>query len=221
MAHLGIRLQAVVDMVDTGSVAADIGCDHALVCIALIERGISSRCYACDVAQGPLSRARQAIEEAGLQGKIIPVLQDGIVGLADDVDTVIIAGMGFETIQKILLDGQEQWDRYRSLIIARHTDVEELRRFLSNGHFVIDQERIVKERHYYQIIKAHHEREAAALSEDEILFGLHRDDDPLFWEYWERELEKCRLILSRMPLGHERRPAMELRCSRIQQRLNK
>ena len=68
MAHLGIRLQAVVDMVDTGSVAADIGCDHALVCIALIERGISSRCYACDVAQGPLSRARQAIEEAGLQG---------------------------------------------------------------------------------------------------------------------------------------------------------
>ena len=51
MKHLGIRLQAVVDMVDTGSVAADIGCDHALVCIALIERGISSRCYACDVAQ--------------------------------------------------------------------------------------------------------------------------------------------------------------------------
>ena len=194
MVHLGIRLQAVVDMVDTGSVAADIGCDHALVCIALIERGISSRCYACDVAQGPLSRARQAIEEAGLQGKIIPVLQDGIVGLADDVDTVIIAS---------------------------HTDVEKLRRFLSNSHFVIDQERIVKERHYYQIIKAHHEREAAALSEDEILFGLHRDDDPLFREYWERELEKCRLILSRMPLGHERRPAMELRCSRIQQRLNK
>ena len=62
MTHLGIRLQAVVDMVDTGSVAADIGCDHALVCIALIERGISSRCYACDVAHGPLSRARQAIE---------------------------------------------------------------------------------------------------------------------------------------------------------------
>ena len=219
MVNLGIRLQAVADMVEQGSVVADIGCDHALVCIALVERGICPKCYACDVAEGPLSRARQAISQAGLQDQIIPVLQDGIAALAADVDTVIIAGMGFETIRAILLEGRPQWARCRSLIIASHTDVEELRRFLSEEGFVIDTERIVRERHYYQIIKTHHDAAAPRLSETQIMFGCHRDDDPLFIEYWTHELNKCRDILHQMPEGHARRSALLQRQERIQCRL--
>ena len=127
--------------------------------------------------------------------------------------------MGFETIRAILLEGRPQWARCRSLIIASHTDVEELRRFLSEEGFVIDTERIVRERHYYQIIKTHHDAAAPRLSETQIMFGCHRDDDPLFIEYWTHELNKCRDILHQMPEGHARRPALLQRQERIQCRL--
>ena len=64
----------------TGSVAADIGCDHALVCIALVERGISARnAMPATWPHGPLSRAQAGHRgRQGCRDQIIPVLQDGI-----------------------------------------------------------------------------------------------------------------------------------------------
>ena len=204
MVRLGKRLQCIFDLVDPGGVVADIGCDHALLCIALVEQGIAKKAYACDVAEGPLTRAISAIQTAQLQEQITTVLTDGIAELPSDVDTFIIAGMGFETIQKILLEGRAHWKESCTFLLASHTDVDELRRFLSQHQFVIDQERIVFERHYYQIIKAHHEDDAPALTEDEILFGVHMRKEALYRMYWQKEMQKYAAILEKMPTTHER-----------------
>ena len=155
MVHLGKRLQCIHDLVEKGSIVADIGCDHALLSIALVESGTADKCYACDVAVGPLQRAKEAVSAAGLSDKIDVVLNDGIYGLSSDITTIVIAGMGFETIRHILQEGESMWNDTRSFVLASHTDIEELRRFLSRHSFVIDDEKIVQERHFYQIIKAH------------------------------------------------------------------
>ena len=42
MVHLGKRLQCIHDLVEKGSIVADIGCDHALLSIALIESGTAT-----------------------------------------------------------------------------------------------------------------------------------------------------------------------------------
>lgn len=215
MVHLGKRLQCIHDLVEKDSIVADIGCDHALLSIALIESGTADKCYACDVAVGPLQRAKEAVSAAGLSDKIDVVLNDGIYGLPSDITTIVIAGMGFETIRHILLEGESMWNDARSFVLASHTDIEELRRFLSRHSFVIDDEKIVQERHFYQIIKAHHESDASLLSEDEIMFGVHAYKDPLFLPYWRREKRVCEQILSTMPLTHERRGEMEQRLARI------
>ncbi len=57
MVRLGKRLQAIHDLVDKDSVVADIGCDHGLLCIALLESGTAKKAYACDIAASPLKRA--------------------------------------------------------------------------------------------------------------------------------------------------------------------
>ena len=216
MVRLGKRLQCIHDLVNDHSIIADIGCDHGLLCIALIESHTAIKAYACDVANGPLDRAKEAIRTAGLQDRITPMLADGIAQVPPEADTIIIAGMGFETIRKILLEGRNRWGNGRTFILASHTDVEDLRRFLSDHHFVIDDERIVLERHYYQIIKAHHDEEARSLTEDEILFGVYAKNEKLFLSYWQKEKKKCEEILRKMPSSHERYPSVKQRYLRIE-----
>lgn len=216
MVKLGKRLQAIYELVDTDSIVADIGCDHGLLCIALIERQRARHCYGCDIAPGPLGRAQQAVKDAALSAQITLLLQDGMQGLPLEVDTVVIAGMGNETIQKILIEGRERWGQFRSLILASHTDVDLLRRFLSDQHFAIDEERIVfEQRHYYQIIKAHYDMQARSLSEAEIRFGVHTQKEALFVPYWQKELGKCEQILKQMPKDHARYAAVKQRHAQI------
>lgn len=219
MVRLGKRLQPIHDLVDKDSVVADIGCDHGLLCIALLESGTAKKAYACDIAASPLKRAIEAIQAVGLENKIIPMLSDGIGELPQDVDTVVIAGMGYETIRKILLDGKNKWEQVHSFILASHTDVEDLRRFLSEHQFMFDQECIVFERHYYQIIKVHYEQSAVLLSDEEIMFGVHTEKEDLFVEYWTKEKNKCELILAHMPATHERYHLIEERKKKITDRL--
>ena len=89
------RLETIISMVPKCDTAADIGCDHAYVSIALVERGIAKRAIACDINAGPLKHAEENIRTAGVEEKIETRLCDGLSGVkAGEADTVIIAGMG-------------------------------------------------------------------------------------------------------------------------------
>ena len=105
---LSKRLQTIYDMVQGPCVVADIGCDHGLLPIALVKNGKCDKAYACDIRKGPLSRAEEAIQMMGLQNQIITKLTDGLQGLEDDVEVVIIAGMGYDTIRNILQNSLEK-----------------------------------------------------------------------------------------------------------------
>ena len=51
---LSKRLSVLASFVNKGDVVADIGCDHAQLCCALVKSGQVDKAYACDIAQGPL-----------------------------------------------------------------------------------------------------------------------------------------------------------------------
>ena len=51
------RLETIISMVPKCGTVADIGCDHAYVSIALVERGIAEHAIACDINAGPLKHA--------------------------------------------------------------------------------------------------------------------------------------------------------------------
>ncbi len=114
---LSKRLQTIYDMVQGPCVVADIGCDHGLLPIALVKNGKCDKAYACDIRKGPLSRAEEAIQMMGLQNQIITKLTDGLQGLEDDVEVVIIAGMGYDTIRNILQNSLEKTKYYKQIII--------------------------------------------------------------------------------------------------------
>ena len=136
---LSNRLQKIADYAGKCAVVADIGTDHALVPVYLIENGLFSHAYACDVGELPLKRAGEYVCSRSLTDKIDLILSDGLEKVPSDCDVVIIAGMGGELIREIL---HKDINHQNALFVLQPmTAADELREFLyQNGYSVIDED---------------------------------------------------------------------------------
>jgi tRNA (adenine22-N1)-methyltransferase len=102
---------------------ADIGTDHARIPIYLLERGVTQSVIATEVREGPLAAATAALARHGLGGKAELRLGDGASCLSkDEVDCVIIAGMGGDTIAEILR--ADAWLLEKRLLLQPQTHGE-------------------------------------------------------------------------------------------------
>ncbi len=61
------RLQSVAFFVQEGKVLADVGCDHGYIPIYLLQKKKIKKAIAMDINQGPLMRAKEHIQEWGLE----------------------------------------------------------------------------------------------------------------------------------------------------------
>ena len=124
--------------VEAGSTVIDVGTDHAYLPIRLLQTGVSRRAYASDNKPGPLRRAEADARLGGVSELLTLYLCDGLALCApEDVDTVIIAGMGGETMIHILSDAP--WAAEKRLILQPQSKLRELRRWLaSRGLAVLD-----------------------------------------------------------------------------------
>ena len=99
---LSERLLKIAEMIDNNKVVFDVGSDHALLPCFLLKNGICEKVYAGEVAEGPLNKVKEAVRKNGYERKLIPVFSDGLENAPEDVEVVVIAGMGFYTIKHIL-----------------------------------------------------------------------------------------------------------------------
>jgi tRNA (adenine22-N1)-methyltransferase len=199
MISVSYRLQKIVSLVH-GNVLADIGCDHAYIAINSVLSGKVNKAYACDIAEGPLNNARTMVDKAGVQDKVILRLQNGIENLPEDVDCIVIAGMGALTVIDILESGHSYLQKDCFLILSVHKDADKLRSFLSQNGYCIEKEYIVKEDgHFYPIVCCRYTTADQKLDESEILYGKNvvKDDD--YKSFIHHEKTKWEAILSRMP----------------------
>ncbi|MEG0264804.1 MAG: class I SAM-dependent methyltransferase [Erysipelotrichaceae bacterium] len=201
MINLSKRLRAIHDLVDKGSIVADIGSDHALLACALIESETSPYVYASDIAAGPLSHAQSTILAYAMDLNIETIRSDGLHELVNQVDTIVIAGMGSDTIIHILEQDYDKVLQAKSIIIQSNTHVFDIRRWISDHHLQIVDEVMVKESHYYQIIKVD-VKEGNSLTEDEILFGKIIKDKNIFIDYWNFRLNNLNSIINRLKPDH-------------------
>ena len=183
------RLAAIAYMIDSNKVVFDVGSDHGLLPCFLVESGISPKVYAGDIAEGPLNSAKENIEKRGLSDKVITVLSDGLAKANDDVDVVVISGMGYHTIKHIL----DSCDvtRYQNIIVQSNTDVELVRQYISDHEYTIEDERMIYDGFYYQIIKFSADMHDK-YSDVEIKYGpvLLKKRDHIFLDYLRSKREK-------------------------------
>lgn len=142
---LSDRLEACISYVNQNDRVADIGCDHGLLGIALLERGIARSVIAADVGEGPLSAAKANAQRHGLAGKMTFFLSDGVEKIPRDFDTLVCAGMGGDTMIHIL--SAVPWlndNRYR-LILQCQSKRPELRRWLYEHGYTISREALAQD----------------------------------------------------------------------------
>ena len=200
---LSKRMMCLTNMVTPGKRVADIGCDHALVSIYLVSEGISPKVLAMDIGEGPLEAAKANIEKYGLSESIETRLSDGMSELKlGETDGAVIAGMGGLTIVGILERGLHNIKPGYELVLSPQSEIPEVRAFLrTHGIKIIDEEMIIEDDKYYNIIKA--------VATDEELIDTNELYDtysqfliekksPIYLRYLEENLEKMNGIYCRL-----------------------
>ena len=138
---LNPRLQQVGQFVRKGSRLADIGTDHALLPVALVQNGTCVSAIASDIRKGPVAAATRTVTEANLADAIDIRLGDGLSTVtADEVDDIVIAGMGGETIAAILEAAPWTKNEHYRFILQPMTRAEKLRRYLWENGYDIERE---------------------------------------------------------------------------------
>lgn len=150
------RLELIASFVQDGIGIADVGTDHGYIPVMLRKRGYSGNIIATDINQGPLDKAKQSLKEADCEDSIELILCDGLDGCeSEKIDTIIIAGMGGDTITGILDRAEWIFREDIKLIFQPVTKPEILRYWLVNNDFKITSEAQVEENGtIYQIICA-------------------------------------------------------------------
>lgn len=202
--QLSLRLSAIAEMVTEGSRLVDVGCDHGYLPVYLVLNRRIPSAIAMDVRKGPLSRAKEHLEEYGLGEYIETRLSDGLHGLkTGEGDTLVIAGMGGPLMEKILTEGETVLGGFRELILQPQSDIPHFRHFLvENGWNIIEERMILEDGKFYPMMKAVRKsgEEPAAYSKMEEWFGklLLEQRDPVLKQYLERELKIRMEILKKL-----------------------
>lgn len=218
------RLQLLADMTPTGCRLADIGTDHGYLPVYLLQRERIQSAIAADIGAEPLAHARRTAEEYGVEG-ISFRLCDGLANISpEETDTVIIAGMGGETIIAILESAPWTKDGAHTLLLQPMTKAAELRRWLSVNGYTFTDERLVWDKNYlYPVLRVTGGGTPQALTERQALTGVALDNDPLYREYLTQQADKLRrtaegLRRSAKPDAQQRADAAEALAREIEEK---
>ena len=187
------RLRAVADLVPEGAALADIGTDHAYLPVCLLLGGKISCAIAADLRPGPLNRAKLTAKEYDCSENLDFRLCDGLSAIAPgEVDTIVIAGMGGETIASILQAAPWTKSAEYTLILQPMSAQNDLRAWLWRSGYSIDQEQIICEGNKLYNIMIISYGGAKPMSIGEEWAGLQWQgmEQELRDDYLERLLEK-------------------------------
>ena len=205
MIKLSKRLETISSLVPINSNIIDIGCDHALLDIYLYQNKISNNIIASDINSNALNNAKNNIKKNNLDSIIETRLGNGLETLNDNdnVDTIIISGMGAHTAVCILKNNKNKLKKINTIIIQSNTKLELLRREVSKLNYMINNEIMVEDnKKTYTIIKFIKGKKK--YTKKELYFGpiLLKNNQPIFQTYFEKELDKLNIYMKLLPKNH-------------------
>lgn len=167
------RLECLYSMINSRVGVVDVGTDHGYLPICLAERGYAGALFASDIHVGPLETAMKNASRAGLEGRIRFLLCDGLTLCPPDaVDTIVIAGMGGDTICSILDAAEWTMDARVQLLLQPMTKAEVLRSWLVSNGYVIERETLTTDSGMlYQALSARFHDRYTPLRDAECFVG--------------------------------------------------
>jgi len=169
---LSKRLKSLVKYVLKTDNIIDIGCDHALLDIYLVKNNYLDKLIVSDVHKDALNCGISNIRKEGLDSKIEARLGNGLEVLdeTDNIDTILISGMGTRTILEIL--NNPYLNKVDKLILQSNRDYDILRQEVIKLGFFIDKEEVIVDNNklYITIVFL---RGSKDITDEEIKYGTN------------------------------------------------
>jgi tRNA (adenine22-N1)-methyltransferase len=201
MIKISDRLKIIGDYVSNNASIVDIGCDHALLDIYIYKTKKDINIIATDIHEGALEQARTNIKKYRLEGFVETRLGDGLDIIdSNEIDTIIIAGMGHNSVLNILKKNKSKLKNVQHLIIQSNSNVNVIRKEITKLGYYIDHESLViDKRIIYTIISF--KKGKRKYHKKEFLFGpiLMKEKKDLYIKYINNEIIKNNILLSLIP----------------------
>ena len=187
------RLKSLVKYVNKNDSLIDIGCDHALLDIYLIKNNIIDKCIISDISNNALKQGIDNIKKYNLESKIETRCGDGlkILNNKDNINTIIISGMGANTILSVL--NNPYIKNINKLIIQSNNDYYTLRKDIIKMGFIIKDVIIDHKKLYINIIFVRGEK---LYTENELMYGTKNMINKE--TYYKYLLNKKEIILNKI-----------------------
>lgn len=223
-----IRIQTIASCIPDQLKVADIGGDHGFLLITLAMQKRLASGIVGEVRQGPYENARRNIEKWGVAHLIDVRLGDGLAVLKpEEVDVVVVAGMGGYLISQILTAGCEQLSAVGRLVLQPNIGGSGLRKWLYQHNWQIIEETITQEDGlFYEIIVAEPGRNEALYDDADVskegLFDvgpiLWRQKHPLLKGKLQDDLVRKQRVIRQ--LSHGTTPDVQLKWQQEKKRAN-
>lgn len=227
--ELSKRLNFIIKNIDKTSVLADIGTDHGYIPLYATQNGICDKAIAIDINKDPLDKARLNAILEGAGDELEFRLGDGLNPLEkDEVEAVIIAGMGGNLIRDILEESIDKVTSLNYLILVPAQNPEVLREYLYNNDYEIISENLCEEDGiYYELFKVR-KKEGESMGLDSIYYEISpkllMQKHPLMKDYLNSKVDNYKRILSFITestvSARDRRIAVEEKINIISNMIN-
>lgn len=201
MINLSKRLKKIADYIPENSRIVDIGCDHALLDIYLVQTKKTNQIIASDINPNALKNAKKNIKKYNLEDKIKTIESKGLENIdTSNLNTIVISGMGSHTIVGILYSNLKKLKNIENLILQSNNDLDFLRTKITKIGYYIEDESLIKDSNIiYTILllkkgKKHYTKK-------ELFFGpiLLKNKEKLFLEKNKKDLEKMEKFYPLIP----------------------
>ena len=187
------RLEEIIKYINESDVVADIGCDHGYLLKLAIENKNIKKGYAIDNKKGPLDTAIKNLKN---YNNIVFKLSDGLLSVnEDEINCVVIAGMGGMLINKIVSDSLEKFKTIDKIILCPNRNNDIVRKYMTeNGFMIVDESIVYEDGKYYEVLIF--QLGAQSLTEKDLYFGpyLLKNKSSIFIDKWTEYYNKIKHI---------------------------
>lgn len=186
------RLHKIASLVPSGARLVDVGTDHGFIPVRLLLDGRIPSAIASDIGAAPLAHARRTAEQYDVADRMAFRLCDGLRAVKrDEVDTIVIAGMGGDNISAILADAP--WTRDDVLLLLQPmSKAEVLRRYLIENGYRVTAEQLVEDKGVLYPILSACGGTMPTVTIAQLWGGFFPETDPLRCRYLDERILRLR-----------------------------
>ena len=201
------RLSALLRHLVPCNTTADVGCDHGLVSLYILDANISNNVVCIDISPKCLQKTQNLLQKTKLQDRAVFLQSDGLHGTEEIlIDQVVIAGMGGINISNILKAMPKSSDNAR-LILQPMNNITMVRKTLNNLNKAIIRDEIIFDKNkYYHIIVAQNGKQK--LTKQQVRCGAVTEDyrSADYQKWLDLKIKKVESIINGIPKDNEKYP---------------